>query len=58
MIERLTKQQLRELFNNQCECCQLENKECNGNKERAKKWNCPRFFNGFVIIKNKRFDEV
>jgi hypothetical protein len=44
------KKQLKELFANQCEPC-VGHPPCKGDVEKAKKWRCPQFCNGFGYIR-------
>jgi hypothetical protein len=48
------KKELKELFANQCEPCVTYYPKCKaagGNPEKAKKWRCPQFCNGFGYIR-------
>ena len=50
VMKRPNKKELQKLFNCQCSPCIKDPHECDGDKEKAKKWRCPSFVSGFTIL--------
>jgi len=46
--------ELKALFGDQCSPCILSCEECDGDIKLSKKWKCPTFHSGFMLITQDR----
>lgn len=49
-FEKFGKEKLKELFSDACDPCISGYPECGGDREKAKSWSCPKFYNGLFTV--------
>jgi len=49
-FRKLSIEKMKELYSDQCSPCMLGYPECGGDQDKAKAWNCPKFYNGLMIM--------